>query len=571
MGFSSSQLVALKNGSKAIIDKLSLTYTDDNRRECKPAPYHSKPNVAIEQRKNLQAACVDKELTTITTPSTAPVVDYTEEKKLCPNCLLLHQHASSQSLPHIHINDNYITAMKEANIKRQYEKTKPNPISTPVTPIQSTFNGNGRFNLTYSKSSASSNSHSSSSSSGSEEEGAITPSACTSEQWISVDYRGKCVPGNKSQEYRTIVEMQVESSPSFFVEDYNASPCSSTSAPFALISYSTAGKGSLDRSHSQGSCISPSSLENLSSQSIFGKSAFYKKESKAIRKWHLAVERLAMQRRVATSLHEQTKNIKLNGKDSTIARFITNELYSTEKSYYQFLLFIRSNYMEPMQTASQSRNPMVKPTDVHVLFYHLPDLISMSEKLVGKLEIHATDDISGTAVGQILKEMQDDFAVFLKYAIHYQGHIKDIRRASSTGYAIKIDRKFKNCRKENNRLGLADYLIAPFQRVPRYELLLKELLKHTNASSSHDLVEAKNVISSLASTMNMQQDFIFCKVFYLYGLFTPPTTVIFAPLVVFGPSLRYGKNRPSFKAGYSSLCEVANLFRSNMRRIVYSV
>lgn len=131
--------------------------------------------------------------------------------------------------------------------------------------------------------------------------------------------------------------------------------------------------------------------------------------------------------------------------------------------------------MEPMQIASQSKNPLVKPADVHVLFYHLPDLISMSEKLLGKLDIYANDvgGSPGSAIGQIFKDMEDDFAVFLKYAIHYQGHMKAIRRASNTGYAIKIDRESKTCRKENNRLGLADYLIAPFQRVPRYELLLK--------------------------------------------------------------------------------------------------
>lgn len=135
--------------------------------------------------------------------------------------------------------------------------------------------------------------------------------------------------------------------------------------------------------------------------------------------------------------------------------------------------------MEPMQNASQLKNPLVKPADVPILFYHLPDLIFMSEKLLGKLEIYAENgpinDVSspGIAIGQIFKEMKDDFAVFLKYAIHYQGHMKAIRRASNTGYVIKIDRESKNCRKENNRLGLADYLIAPFQRVPRYELLLK--------------------------------------------------------------------------------------------------
>ncbi|KAI8643818.1 Dbl homology domain-containing protein [Parasitella parasitica] len=514
MGFSSSHLVSIRKCSKSIINKLSSTYTDDSRQECKSIPYQSTPNLSTRQRKNLQAACVGIELTTTASPLATTAVAYAELKKPCPEHLSLHQHAS-QSLPHIDHSNKYIMP----KIKCGHEQKKPESNSTPVTPTHSAFSDNDRFSLTYSKSSASSNSRSSSSSN---EEEAITPFACTSEQWTSAVYRGKYAPDSKSQGNRTIMKMQAESSPVVSVKRYDLLPCSSAVTPAASISYSTTGKGSLDRSPSQGSCISSSSLEKLSSKSIFGKSAFHKKESKAIKKWYIAVERLAIQKRVAAGLHQQTISPKFDDKDSAIARFITSELYSTEKSYYQFLLFIRSNYMEPMQNASQSRNPMVKSTDVHVLFYHLPDLISMSEKLVGKLENHATDDIPGMAVGQILKDMRDDFAVFLKYSIHYQGHIKAIRRASSTGYAIKIDRESKSCRKENNRLGLADYLIAPFQRVPRYELLLKDLLKHTNASFIHDLVEAKNVISGLAATMNLVQENIsksfFSASFYSFHL-----------------------------------------------------
>ncbi|CAO0790183.1 unnamed protein product [Mucor circinelloides] len=535
MGFSSSQLVVLKKCSKSILCKLSSS--DDHRRDdtrlsmkdegnCverknsnatpdlayqskKNSPQHIQSNVSTEQHQKLQDldACAAVETPTFTM----------QTEKIHSRRLSQLDPQASQSVPHIQINRNgshsHLPPLKTAQSKQKHKK--PTSVSTPATPIQSTFNDNDRFNLTYSKSSASNNS----SSSCSEEEEAITPSTCTSAQWLSADFmnydkNASTTRRSKSQGNRTMMMLMMEAKPSplFPITDGTAA---------------TTKKVNLDRSHSQSS----SSSSSLDSKSIFGKSEFRKKESKAIRMWHTTVEKLMTQRRLSTSPEQQRRDMKTKcntEKNLAVARFIISELYYTEKSYYQFLLFIRSNYMEPMQIASQSKNPLVKPADVHVLFYHLPDLISMSEKLLGKLEIYANDVGSspGSAIGQIFKDMEDDFAVFLKYAIHYQGHMKAIRRASNTGYAIKIDRESKTCRKENNRLGLADYLIAPFQRVPRYELLLKDLLKHTcipqqESANTHDIVVAKNMISALAATMNMVQEKIsrspFSSSFYSFS------------------------------------------------------
>ncbi|CAO3647484.1 unnamed protein product [Mucor fragilis] len=495
MGFSSSQLVVLKKCSRSILYRLSsnddshaerkrlsikkekkyaeMNATPDLAYQCKkdkPQRIQSN-NVSTEQHQKLQHvnACT----AVVETNTSTMQVKKTHLDRLCQ----LDTQAS-QSVPDIQINQSGSHGdLPPLIIVHSKQQSKPISASTPVTPIQSTFSDtNDQLNLTYSKSSASNNS----SSSFSEEEEAITPSTCTSAQWLSADdmnYNKVAFTArrSKSQGNRAMMTLTMEEkpspSPSFFPITDNHGPALIKTAP------STTRKTNLDRSHSQSS----SSSSSLDSKSIFGKSEFRKKESKAIRMWHTTVERLMMQRRIATTLEQQRQQRDQKTKccntekDLAVARFIISELYYTEKSYHQFLIFIRSNYMEPMQTASRSKIPLVKPADVHVLFYHLPDLIFMSEKLLGKLETY-TNDVGGgpgIAIGQIFKAMEDDFAVFLKYAIHYQGHMKAIRRASNTGYAIKIDRESRTCRKENNRLGLADYLIAPFQRVPRYELLLK--------------------------------------------------------------------------------------------------
>ncbi|KAG2237372.1 hypothetical protein INT48_009500 [Thamnidium elegans] len=278
-------------------------------------------------------------------------------------------------------------------------------------------------------------------------------------------------------------------------------------------SHDCTGSDSLDRSTSTNSSSSASSSGSVSAKCDkkevkSGKSEVQKKMLKANTMWRINIQTQLKK----TCEKKQISKSKDKLKDQAIVRFIINELYSTEKSFHQFLLFIRSNYMEPMQIASQSKNPLVKPNDIYVLFNPLLELITMSQVFLVKLEdyvqgLSLQDMNPDMAIGYIFKELEHYFGVFLKYAVHYRCHLKAIRRASNTGYILKIDRKSKALKKENNRLGLADYLIAPFQRVPRYGLLIKDLLRHTEANllddyQTNNLIYAQNIIDGLAITMN---------------------------------------------------------------------
>ncbi|GAA5802825.1 hypothetical protein HPULCUR_008300 [Helicostylum pulchrum] len=234
---------------------------------------------------------------------------------------------------------------------------------------------------------------------------------------------------------------------------------------------------SLDRSTSTNSSSSASSSGSVSvkcdkKEVKFGKSEVQKRMLKANTMWRINIQ------------------LKKNSKEKQISK----------------------NYMEPMQIASQSKNPLVNSNDIYVLFNPLLELITMSEVFLVKLEEYVQgtslqDMNPDMAIGYIFKELEHYFGAFLKYAVHYRCHLKAIRRASNTGYILKIDQKSKSLKKENNRLGLADYLIAPFQRVPRYGLLIKDLLRHTEANllnnyQTNNLIYAQNIIDGLAITMN---------------------------------------------------------------------
>ncbi|KAG0168883.1 hypothetical protein DFQ28_010720 [Apophysomyces sp. BC1034] len=144
--------------------------------------------------------------------------------------------------------------------------------------------------------------------------------------------------------------------------------------------------------------------------------------------------------------------------------------------------------MQPMMTASQAKDPLVKSGDIPVLFRHLPELVSLSGKLLVAFE-------NGLGIGSVFISLESEIVVFLKYAIHYQANLKTIRRACHNPLFVKIDQESLT-RKDTNRMGMSDYFIAPIQRVPRYCLLIKDILKHMERSDP-EYTELDTVLTSL--------------------------------------------------------------------------
>jgi hypothetical protein len=88
--------------------------------------------------------------------------------------------------------------------------------------------------------------------------------------------------------------------------------------------------------------------------------------------------------------------------------------------------------MKPMVEASQSKDPLVKSSDIPLLFNHLPQLVQLSDRLL--------DQFTKTSnIGHVFKSIESDLVVFLKYAMHYRTNLKTIRKACSNVLFVKID------------------------------------------------------------------------------------------------------------------------------------
>lgn len=107
-----------------------------------------------------------------------------------------------------------------------------------------------------------------------------------------------------------------------------------------------------------------------------------------------------------------------------------------------FIYHCLQRYMEPMVAAAQATNALVKEGDIPVLFRHLPEMIALSEKLIQSFEdtsSHLRRDLLPGDVGHVFRALDQELAVFVKYAVHYQANIKTIRRACTNVLFLKIE------------------------------------------------------------------------------------------------------------------------------------
>ncbi|KAL0076954.1 Dbl homology domain-containing protein [Phycomyces blakesleeanus] len=253
-------------------------------------------------------------------------------------------------------------------------------------------------------------------------------------------------------------------------------------------------------------------------------------QQKALAVWKKSIIELQQKtysQSLISDIHHQRLTLP-ETKRTALVNFILHEIVTTEQSYHQLLTLIETRHMREMVQASKEKVPLVKSTDIPVLFGHLPVLLALSNQILEAFKAQppppppphtsaSTITIPtptptpawqpwSVPVGQTFCSLSQPLVIFLQYAIHYRTHSRIIQKACNNTVFTKIDQKTLR-RRDTNRLGMSDFLIAPIQRVPRYCMLLKDLLKYTDRSDKdHEpLTRALCTLTGLVMAMNHDQ------------------------------------------------------------------
>uniref|UniRef100_A0A8D0GWD2 MCF.2 cell line derived transforming sequence like n=1 Tax=Sphenodon punctatus TaxID=8508 RepID=A0A8D0GWD2_SPHPU len=199
-----------------------------------------------------------------------------------------------------------------------------------------------------------------------------------------------------------------------------------------------------------------------------------------------------------SEIHQSRSGSVMDDEENLIVlrRHVINELIETERAYVEELLCVLEGY------AAEMDNPLM----THLI---LPGLQNKKDVLFGNMEeiYHFHNRIFlrelenyveyPELVGRCFLERMEDFQIYEKYC-------QNKPRSESLWRQFSDSIFFQECQKKlDHKLSLDSYLLKPVQRITKYQLLLKEMLKYSkNCEGAEDLQEALTSILGILKAVN---------------------------------------------------------------------
>ncbi|TMS17699.1 Proto-oncogene DBL [Larimichthys crocea] len=170
----------------------------------------------------------------------------------------------------------------------------------------------------------------------------------------------------------------------------------------------------------------------------------------------------------------------LEGEDSPdqLKRHVMRELIETERIYVEELLSVLLGYRAEMDNSALSGTlPPILRSKRDILFGNMPEIYNFHSRVF-------LQDLEGCleapeGVGACFLERKESFQMYELYCQNKPRSEALWRQFSDCAF-------FQECQKKlEHKLGLDSYLLKPVQRLTKYQLLLKELLKFSTDCKEH--------------------------------------------------------------------------------------
>lgn len=123
-----------------------------------------------------------------------------------------------------------------------------------------------------------------------------------------------------------------------------------------------------------------------------------------------------------------------------------------------------------------TKQEILSEEEIKKIFPHIEVILSFNKKLLQELE----DRLRKNALlGDVFLKMKDFFKVYIEYGDLYSSAVETIAKCKKNS-DFQAFLKRAHDHPSSGGLSLIDFLIQPIQRIPRYQLLLQNLLKYTD-------------------------------------------------------------------------------------------
>ncbi|KAM4043003.1 putative guanine nucleotide exchange factor MCF2L2 isoform 3-T3 [Anomaloglossus baeobatrachus] len=175
---------------------------------------------------------------------------------------------------------------------------------------------------------------------------------------------------------------------------------------------------------------------------------------------------------------------------------IINELIETERVYVEELQSIIEGYATSLDNPEMNPLiPVVLQNNKDVLFGNLPEIYEFHKRTFLKELENCIEDAD--SLGRCFLKRKEDLQIYEKYCQNKPRSEALWRQCAESIF-------FQECqRKLDHKLSLDAYLLKPVQRITKYQLLLKEMLKCSkNSEGTAELEEALATVLDIIKSVN---------------------------------------------------------------------
>eukprot|EP00005_Dracoamoeba_jomungandri_P012987 CAMPEP_0174275514 /NCGR_PEP_ID=MMETSP0439-20130205/59805_1 /TAXON_ID=0 /ORGANISM="Stereomyxa ramosa, Strain Chinc5" /LENGTH=908 /DNA_ID=CAMNT_0015367625 /DNA_START=2226 /DNA_END=4952 /DNA_ORIENTATION=- len=195
------------------------------------------------------------------------------------------------------------------------------------------------------------------------------------------------------------------------------------------------------------------------------------------------------------------------GKQQQIRREVLVELLKTEKAYIADLTMLIDVFIFPLQIQE-----IISEKSMKQIFSNIEDLRDINQQFSENLSTKITElcgnvMFRSVKIGKVFQKMGESFKIYSTYCLNHPLAIKTLANLKENNKTFKKFLDVSQTDTKLNGLLLTDYLIKPVQRICKYPLLLRELIKHTDKTHNdyEMLIEASKKIESVCNFINDAQ------------------------------------------------------------------
>eukprot|EP01119_Soliformovum_irregulare_P019971 TRINITY_DN6411_c0_g1_i1.p1 TRINITY_DN6411_c0_g1~~TRINITY_DN6411_c0_g1_i1.p1 ORF type:complete len:586 (+),score=158.05 TRINITY_DN6411_c0_g1_i1:28-1785(+) len=164
------------------------------------------------------------------------------------------------------------------------------------------------------------------------------------------------------------------------------------------------------------------------------------------------------------NLGKEVQNLVKRGK-------VIDEVIQTEKAYVGYLQYATEYLYKPLQNLK-----LLEPAVMEIVFSNLIDVLQVNQQLLGRLRQEMPLD----QLIPVFAEMESQLRpIYAQYCGNQDSAISTLGNLKQNKEFNAFCEDAKNNVELSGRLHLSDYIIKPVQRVLKYPLFFREMMKYT--------------------------------------------------------------------------------------------